>query len=223
MKHARVVFAVLAGMVMALVTGVAPATAEGAQIEQTGPSARGTVGSVQMTVNGVPAQGGPLAPCATGQTASNNSDAVTIGGTVKYGAGSTQCGPQADGSLKAQVTGSRFDTTVLQQFGGPRITARTYGVTCQTAGNGSSGSMTLGGVTGITVPTSIPSGYTVTIPGRTPSDPPIANVVLNELVAPTPADGSLTETAMHIKLFPQGGPASGDILVGSASCDPNGA
>src|SRR2546423_15510624 len=107
MKRAKVVFAVLLGMVVAVLPSTAEATAE-----QTGPSATGTVGAVQMTVNGVSTQAGPLASCETGQTAGNSSAAVTIGGTGKYGAGSTQGGPPAGGSRQAPGTGSRVDTKV---------------------------------------------------------------------------------------------------------------
>lgn len=216
MKRAKLVLAVALCTVTAL-PGTARAEAAEAQAE-----AAGTVGAVNVTVGGVATQAGPLAPCETGGTASGTIAATTIAGTVKFGDGSSTCTRNADGTAKAEVSGSRFDTSILQPYGGPRITARTFGAGCETGAGGSSGSMKLAEVTGITVPTNIPTGYTVVIPGTNPEGAPIAEVVLNELTTPSLPDGSLTETALHIKLFPQGGPDSGDILVGSAHCDPAG-
>lgn len=215
MKRARRMVAVgaLFGAVVA-----APATAQ-AQAEATG---AGSVGAVDITVDGVSAHADPIAPCVVDTTAEGRTDPITVGTRTKYGLGSTTCTRNADGTASVKVTGQRFETSVLQQFGGPVIKARTFGAGCNTTANGSNGYMSLGTVTGITVPQNIPPNHVITIPGTTPGAPPMAEVVLNELVVPVPADGSLTTNAMHIKLFPQGGPASGDILVGSASCSPFG-
>ncbi|GAB3564615.1 choice-of-anchor P family protein [Amycolatopsis endophytica] len=189
---------------------------------QQGATGAGSVGAADITVEGMTAHSDPIAPCAVDTTPSNRTDPITVGTKTKYGLGETTCTRNADGTASVKVTGQRFETSVLEQFGGPVIKARTFGAGCNTTANGSNGSMELGTVTGITVPQSIPPNHVVTIPGATPDAPPMAEVVLNELVVPTPADGSLTTNALHIKLFPQGGPASGDILVGSASCSPYG-
>ncbi|MTD57494.1 hypothetical protein [Amycolatopsis pithecellobii] len=202
----------------ALVLAVVPATAQADEPTGTG---AGSVGAVHVVIGSQTTHANPIAPCSVGGTAQNRTDPVTFGAT-KYGLSSTSCTRATDGTAVVQVTGARFETTVLQQFGGPRITARTFKAGCTTTANGSSGSMELGAVTGITMPSTIPPNYTVTIPGRTAGAPPLADVVLNELIVPTPADGSLVTNAMHIKLFPQGGPASGDILIGTAACDPYG-
>ncbi|KAA9162111.1 hypothetical protein FPZ12_012810 [Amycolatopsis acidicola] len=203
---------------MALCLAALPATASADQISGSG---AGSVGAVDIAVGQQTAHQDPLAPCEVDKTAENRSDPVTVGTTTKFGLGSTTCKRNDDGTVSVQVSGQRFETTVLKQFGGPVITARTFKSGCNSTANGSNGSMELGTVTGVTVPQNIPANYVVTIPGANGA-PPLAEVVLNELIVPTPADGSLVTHAMHIKLFPQGGPASGDILVGTAVCAPYG-
>jgi hypothetical protein len=204
----------------ALCLAAVPATARADETTATG---AGSVGAMHVTVGDQTAHEDPIAPCVVGGTGENRTDPVTVGMTTRYGLGETSCTRNSDGTASVQVTGSRFDTTLLRQFGGPRITVRTYQAGCTTTANGSNGSMELGSATGFTVPDSIPPNYTITIPGRAEGDPPLADIVLNELVVPHPPDGSLVTNALHIKLFPQGGPAAGDILVGSAACDPYGA
>ena len=210
---ARVMGIVAAAMCLAVV----PATASADEITASG---AGSVGAVDITVGQSSAHADPIASCTADTTPSNRTDPVTVGTTTKYGLGTTTCKRNANGTVSVQVSGQRFETTVLRQFGGPLIAARTFKAGCDTTQNGSSGYMELGSVTGFTVPDSIPPNYTTTIPGRTADAPPMAEVVLNELIVPTPADGSLVTNAIHIKLFPQGGPASGDILIGSATCAP---
>ncbi|WP_236794905.1 choice-of-anchor P family protein [Amycolatopsis sp. GM8] len=204
----------------ALFLAAIPATAQAQPNDEIGTGA-GSVGAVHVVIGAQTTHADPIAPCSIGGTQQNRTDPVTFD-TTKYGLSSTSCTRNADGTVSVQVSGARFQTTVLRQFGGPMISARTFKSGCNTTENGSNGSMELGAVTGITVPASIPPNYVTTIPGRAAGDPPMAEVVLNELIVPTPADGSLVTNAMHIKLFPQGGPASGDILVGSAACDPFG-
>ncbi|NIH82051.1 choice-of-anchor P family protein [Amycolatopsis viridis] len=215
MRRARriVTAAVLCGGLVA-----APGSAQA----QPGATGAGSVGAADIAVNGTPAHADPIAPCVVDATPAGRTDPVTVGTRTKYGLGSSTCTRNADGTASVKVTGQRFETSVLQQFGGPVIKVRTFGAGCTTTANGSNGTMELGNVTGITVPQNIPPNHTITVPGTTPGAPPMAEVVLNELIVPVPADGSLTTNAMHIKLFPQGGPASGDILVGSARCSPFG-
>lgn len=203
---------------IALCMAAVPATASADQISGSG---AGSIGAVDIAVGQQTAHQDPIAPCAVGSTADNRNDPVTVGTTTKFGLGTTSCKRNDDGTVSVQVSGNRFETTILKQFGGPAITARTFKSGCNSTANGSNGSMELGAVTGFTVPSSIPPNYTVTIPGANGA-PPLADIVLNELVVPSPADGSLVTHAMHIKLFPQGGPASGDILVGTAACAPYG-
>lgn len=206
-------------LLAALCLAAVPVTAQAQEVTATG---SGSVGAADVTVEGEQDRADPIAPCALDATAENRADPVFVGPTTKFGLGSTKCVRGADGTASVQVEGSRFETSALRLYGGPRITVRTYQVGCTTTKNGSSGSMQLGAVTGFTVPENIPVNYTIPVPGRTEGDPPMAEIVLNELVVPHPADGSLVTHAMHIKLFPQGGPASGDIYVGTAACDPFG-
>lgn len=198
----------------ALVAGQGQAVA--APLEAT---ASGSVGSVDMVVDGVAVHTMPIATCEAGGKQDNMTLGVDAGTTTSYGMSETHCA-LADGTASVRVSGTRFQTTVLARYGGPVVEVRTFGARCETTGNGSRSYISLGGVRGISIPETIPANYTITVPGTRPGDPPMARIVLNELVAPTPPDGSLTAHAMHIELFPAGGPAGGDIIVGSAGCDP---
>jgi hypothetical protein len=48
----------------------------------------------------------------------------------------------------------------------------------------------------------------------------MATVTFNEVIVPSPPDGSMTVNLMHIRMFPLGGPASGDAVVGAVHCAP---
>ncbi|NKQ54841.1 hypothetical protein HFP15_18310 [Amycolatopsis sp. K13G38] len=210
---ARAMRIVAAAMCLAVV----PATA---RADQNTAGGAGSIGAVDITVGQASAHSDPIAPCTVDTKPDNRTDPVTVGTKTKYGLGTTTCTRNPNGTASVKVEGQRFETSVLRQFGGPVITVRTFKAGCDTTQNGSSGYMELGAVSGFTVPQNIPANYTTTIPGKTADAPPMAEIVLNELIVPTPADGSLVTNALHIKLFPQGGPASGDILVGSATCAP---
>ncbi|RZS41091.1 hypothetical protein EV193_103409 [Herbihabitans rhizosphaerae] len=193
-----------------------PATAQADEV---------TVGAAWLgsatIVTGSTVEQGPIARCGTDTDVSSGQSAgVTVGTTTKYGRGTTTCGRDAEGMSKGAADGKRFETTVLRQFGGPTIKISGYGVSCWTRPAGSSSSMYLEGVSGFDAPQDIPSNHLVVIPGGS-GQPPAAHVVLNELTVPSPPDGSMVVHAAHIKLFPEGGPASGDIYVGSAACDPH--
>jgi hypothetical protein len=177
-------------------------------------------GSVDVVVDGEHVTQPEIAACHTDGIAEAATDPLVIGDVARYGNGSTTCGRAKNGVASGEATGHRFETPLLQRFGGPDIKVRTYTARCATTADGSDGYVEVGTLSGITVPENIPSDYTITLPGPDPDDPPIAQVVLNETITPTPADGSLTTHAVHIKLFPQGGPASGDIYVGTATCNP---
>jgi len=226
-RNKRILAAVLVcgGLVTVPISAQAAVNSNGvasiATIQDTAATAGSSVGSIETVVNGQATHLAPIAPCATAGPLQNSSGNIDAGAT-RYGRGTTTCAKNADGTATATATGQRFETTVLEQFGGPAIKIRTFSTKCNTTANGSSGSMELGGLTGVTVPQNIPANYTVTVPAKKAGDPPLASVIFNELIAPTPADGSLSTHTMRIKLFPQGGPGSGDIIVGTASCDPFG-
>lgn len=206
-------------MVVALAAGslLVPGTAQAREAVST---ASASVGEVDIVVAGTVARLQPIALCDVDGTTENSSRGVEAGRHTSYGGGDTSCAREPEGISAAMATGRRFETEVLRQFGGPELSVRTFSAECRTTGNGSSGYVELGGVRGFRLPSEIPPDHTITIPGAEDGDPPMAEIVLNELVAPTPADGSLTTNALHVKLFPQGGPASGDIVVGTANCDP---
>jgi hypothetical protein len=117
------------------------------------------------------------------------------------------------------VTGGRFRFDALRQYDGPRIRLSSYTAKCETTSTGSGSSFTFDGLSGVSVPSPVPTNYVVTIPDG-PDGRPKATVTFNETVVPTPPDGSMTVHLMHIRLFPQGGPASGDAYVGSVHCSP---
>ncbi|WP_116046651.1 hypothetical protein [Amycolatopsis palatopharyngis] len=185
--------------------------------------ASASVGSADIVVSGQPAHAAPIAVCEVDGKQSNSTTGGYAGTKTKFGRGTTECARDADGRASASASGQRFETSVLRQFGGPTLRVRTFSARCNTTANGSSGYIELSGASGFSVPREIQSNHTILIPGRAQGDPPMARLVLNELDVPTPADGSLTTNALRITLFPEGGPASGDIVVGSASCDPYGA
>jgi hypothetical protein len=184
--------------------------------------ASGSLGHAAIEVAGLAFTQDAIATCAADGPEDNSSGEVEIGPDTTFDGGTTTCGRAADGTASAEVVGERFETTVLRQFGGPALRLRSYVARCTTTDNGSSGYIQLGGASGFELPEQIPVNHVITVPGVAEGDAPMARIVLNELVAPSPPDGSLTTNAMHITLFPEGGPASGDIVVGTAACDPYG-
>jgi hypothetical protein len=185
--------------------------------------ASGSLGHARIEVAGLAFAQDAIATCASDGPEDNSSTEVEIGPDITFDGGTTVCGRAADGTASAEVAGERFETTVLRQFGGPALRLRSYVASCTTTENGSSGYIQLGGAGGFELPEQIPANHVITVPGLEEGDAPMARIVLNELVAPSPPDGSLTTNAMHVTLFPEGGPASGDIVVGTAACDPTAA
>ncbi|GAA1203797.1 hypothetical protein [Prauserella alba] len=188
------------------------------------PTATGTVGMVDVVQDGTDVRVGPIAACDVDGETSGSTPGITVGEggeLAAYGRGETSC-VRENGRAEAEVSGTRFSTSVLEQYGGPKIRVRSYSASCHTTDNGSASSMWLSGVTGFAVPEEIPPNHEVMIPGATENDPPLARVVLNEFTAPEPPDGSMAMSAMRIELFPEGGPVTGDIRVGASHCAPYG-
>lgn len=181
------------------------------------------IGYVDVMLEGDHVSQAPIAPCDVEGDQQNDSGAVTVDGAATFWGGQTVCEWDSSDAAHGKVTGRYFSTKAIEEWGGPRIKVSTFKVSCVTTGNGSSGSMELSGLRGIQVPERIPPNYTVTIPGRIEGAKPLAKIIVNELVTPAPADGSMQVNALHIILFPEGGPSSGEIIVGSVSCDPYGA
>ncbi|MBB4904251.1 hypothetical protein [Actinophytocola algeriensis] len=162
----------------------------------------------------------PIAACSTEGEPSGQSGEVVVPNVATYSSGESTCTIDEAGEIaKTTVTGGRFRFDALRQYGGPRIRLTSYTAKCETTLAGSSSSVQFSGLTGVTVPSPLPSNYVVTIPGG-PDGKPMATVTFNEALFPSPADGSMTVHLMHIRMFPRGGPASGDAYVGTVRCAP---
>lgn len=175
-------------------------------------------GSVDVTVDNEHVVTGELAKCTADGPYSAQTQGGATGDIASFGFGESGCGRSGAVSV-AQGAGHRFETTVLKRYGGPVLSVRTFSAKCATTATGSQGEVSVGTVEGITVPPQIPPNDRIVVPGG-PAGTALATVVLNETVTPQPPDGSLVTHAVHIQLFPQGGPASGDIYLGTAACDP---
>jgi hypothetical protein len=203
--------ATLAG---ALTAAASPATVAGTA----------SAGSAHVVRNGhtftVPAVG----PCSLTSTPHGSSSGVTEVGIVNYGAASATCSTdQTAHTSKSVATGSNFALSALQSYGGPLIKITSYQVSCSATTGGTNAAWQFSGLTGLTVPQQVPNNYTE--PVKSASGTLLANVILNEVILPSPNDGSITLNMVHIILFPNGTPAgttplSGDIYVGSTACSP---
>ncbi|GAB1509074.1 hypothetical protein [Actinophytocola sp. KF-1] len=162
----------------------------------------------------------PIAPCSTEGALTGQSGEVSVPNVVTYSSGTSTCTVDDAGEIaKTTVTGGRFRFDGLRQYGGPRIRLSSYTAKCATTLTGSSSSIQFSGLSGVSVPSQLPTNHVVTIPGG-PNGKPKATVTFNELVLPSPPDGSMTVHLMHIRMFPQGGPTSGDAYVGTVHCSP---
>ncbi|MQA11866.1 MAG: hypothetical protein GEU98_25655 [Pseudonocardiaceae bacterium] len=208
---------VLAGLLLA-----GPVAEAGSSSAPTDPNANASIGSVDATVDGQPVTEPAIAPCRVTGRADNETRGVEVGELAQYGSAQTSCTANSNDTVSAQTTGRRFTLDLLTEYGGPRIGIRTYSSSCSTTGSGSNGQMNVSGVTGIDVPDQIKPNHTVLVPGRHRGDPPMAKVIVNESATPDPPNGNLTVNVMRIELFPEGGPASGQVTVGSVSCLPFG-
>ncbi|WP_291414932.1 choice-of-anchor P family protein [Actinophytocola sp.] len=183
----------------------------------------GSLGSANLILDGEPAGIEPIAACDSEDATSGSTSGAEIEDFVEFASGSTTCTrDESNGVATARVIGGRFRLDGLRSYGGPRIRMTSYSATCNTTATGSQASFQFTGLTGVEVPSNMPPNHKVTIPGRRPHAKPLATIVFNEKIVPSPPDGSMTVNLMHIKLFPKG-PAtrpSGDIVVGSVSCAP---
>ncbi|WP_141134728.1 hypothetical protein [Haloechinothrix alba] len=188
------------------------------------PVSAASVGSVDAVIDGQRVRQDPIAPCEVDGQREAESGAVSVDPVAGFGRGSSRCRMDTEGSgaAEAETSGRAFTSRVLRRYGGPLLRVSSYSASCRTVDRGSEGSVELRGVRGIDVPSDIPSNHTVLIHGPDESQPPLARVTVNEMVTPSPPDGSMTLNAMRIELFPEGGPDSGEIVVGSVSCDPFG-
>ena len=162
----------------------------------------------------------PIAPCSTEGRLSAQSGEVSVPDLVTYSSGTSTCAVDEAGEIaRTTVTGGRFRFDGLRQYGGPRLRLTDHVAKCATTRTGSNASVQFSGLSGVTVPADLPSNHVVTIPGG-PDGKPMATVTFNEALVPSPPDGSMTVHVMHIRMFPQGGPVSGDAYVGTVRCAP---
>jgi len=178
--------------------------------------AEGNAGATTIGQTTVP----PIAPCSTeGELGATNSEA-SVPNVVTYSNSKSVCTIDDVGEIATvTVTGGRFRFDALLQYNGPRIRLSSYTAKCETTLDGSKSSFQFSGLSGIKVPSQIPSNYVVTVPGG-PDGKPKATVTFNETHAPNPPDGSMTVHLMHIRMFPEGGPTAGDAYIGTVHCSP---
>jgi len=182
--------------------------------------AKGSVGTVNATVAGEAVTVDAIAPCDTVGPPQGSSGEVAVDGFVTFTSGTSTCTVNDAGEIASvEVKGGRLRIDALRDHGGPRIRLSSYEARCNTTLTGSSSWVQFSGASGFAVPENLPANHVVTIPGAS-GQPPLATITLNETIVPSPADGSMTVNLMHVRLFPQGGPDSGDIVVGSVHCAP---
>ncbi|KZB83992.1 hypothetical protein AVL48_35220 [Amycolatopsis regifaucium] len=199
----------------ALVAGGTAASAE------PGPAwASASVGSVDVEIGDEHVVTGEMAPCDVDGPLTAHTAGGLIGDFARFTGGDSNCG-RTGAVAVGEASGRRFETTLLKRYGGPVLTVRTFLAKCSTTKDGSLGYVEFGDVTGFTLPETIPQNYRLTIAGGK-GGTALASLTVNETVTPKPPDGSLVTHMLHIKLFPQGGPAKGDIYLGTARCDPYG-
>lgn len=211
-RRAGVVGLAVAGLVLA---GVSPAGA----VPETA-LASGSVGSVDAVFGGDAVQVDPLAVCDTEVSATGTSASIRKPGRFEFGRGSSACKLDNKGVARAEVKGKLFRLDALRPHGGPLIRMTDYKASCNTTKNGSSASFEIGGLSGLSLPEELPPNYVKVVPGKGPGAAPLAKVTFNESIVPDPPDGSMTVNIMRVTLFPEGGPHSGEIVVGSVSCAP---
>jgi hypothetical protein len=175
----------------------------------------GNAGAVTIGQTNVP----PIAPCTTEGELQSTTSEVSVPNVVTYTDSKSVCTIDDVGEIATvTVTGGRFRFDALRQYNGPRIRLSSYTAKCNTTLSGSSASFQFSGLSGVSVPSQIPPNHVVTIPGT--DGKPKATVTFNETLIPNPPNGSMTVHLMHIRMFPQGGPTSGDAYVGTVHCSP---
>ncbi|HEU5475656.1 MAG TPA: choice-of-anchor P family protein [Actinophytocola sp.] len=184
------------------------------------PSGSGYVASVNATIQGRPINVARLGNCDT--------DAAPVGFTrgvqtflVNIGWGTSVCRTDERGNVDVEVTGAVYFINVLRPFGGPPLRIGRYTVTCSASPSGTASTMRVSNILGAWLPNPVPPNYTMVIPGRLPTDAPLARIVLNEQVRAPAPDRSLTVNAVHVQLSPSALPNSGgDFVAGSVHCSP---
>lgn len=214
MTFRRTLSAAFLAITGAALVAVPAAAAQGDAVAQA------AAGAVKIEQAGVPVAVEPVAPCTTSGPAQGSAGEVSAPGVATFTDSRTTCTIDGAGEIaSATVTGGGFRFDALRQYGGPRIGLSGFTAKCGTTANGSNSSIEFAGLSGVSVPAELPANHVVTIPGQ--GDAPMATVTFNEVLVPSPPDGGMTVHLMHIRMFPQGGPARGDVHVGTVRCAPS--
>jgi hypothetical protein len=161
----------------------------------------------------------PVAPCSTEGALEASNNETTVPNVITFTNSKSVCTIDEAGEIATvNVTGGRFRFDALRAYNGPRIRLTSYTAKCDTTESGSSASFQFSGLSGVSVPSQIPPNHVVTVPGE--AGKPKATVTFNETIVPNPPNGSMTVHLMHIRMFPQGGPTTGDAYVGTVHCSP---
>lgn len=201
---------IVVGVVAASSLVAVPAQAAPGDAVAEGDAGAVTVGQTTVT---------PVAPCTTEGTLEATNASTSVPNVVSFSNSKSVCTIDENGEIAtATVTGGRFQFQALRQYGGPRIRLASYTAKCGTTENGSNASFEFSGLSGVSVPQQIPANHVVTIPGQ--DNKPMATVTFNEVHIPSPPNGSMTVHLMHIRMFPQGGPTTGDAYIGTVHCSP---
>ncbi|HEX6357424.1 hypothetical protein [Actinophytocola sp.] len=164
----------------------------------------------------------PVAPCHTERRLTASNTLTSVPNVVTFRNSKSVCTIDALGEeASVTVTGGRFVFDWLRRWGGPSIRLASYLAKCDAVPEGSESAFQFSGLSGVpgVLPQPVPANHKVTIAGG-PNGRPWATVTFNEVHAPTPQNGSQTVHLMHIKIFPQGGPARGDAYIGTVFCSP---
>ncbi|GLZ42939.1 hypothetical protein [Actinokineospora sp. NBRC 105648] len=201
---------------LALIVGATPALA-------TNPAGVAGLGSATVVKNGVADTVPPLAVCAVdGQTSASSPGDTATG--VKFGPGSSTCTTtvvdpvNSTTSTKSEATGGQFELSGLVLLGGPRVKINTYKVTCTATHTGTTVGWTFSGLSGLTgVPSPVPVNYQREL--KSLLGVTLATITFNEVVLPSPNDGSIALNMAHVRFLPPSG-VSGDVVVGATACSP---
>jgi len=210
--------------IVAVVVVLGVLVAVPAQAGQATAAGTASAGSAQVVRNGHTFTVPSVGACSLDGALNGSSAGVTDVGIVSYGPAHSACAVDAAAhTSKSVANGTNFTLSALQSYGGPTIKVANYQVTCLLL---PVGPMLLGSSVGC-LGFLFRSRFRMTswCRSRTAGGRLLANVILNEVILPSPNDGSITLNMMHIVLFPGGVgagqiPLSGDVYVGSTACSP---
>ncbi|OLR91771.1 hypothetical protein [Actinokineospora bangkokensis] len=207
--------ATTAAVAAALFAGALPAAATA----QPGVASAGWAGFVKAgTSTAIPDVG----QCSISGPTSVTSGLVT-GSGVRFGGATSTCtttvvDPDFDlTTTTSTATGTSFELSALVSLGGPRVKLTSYTTTCQADQGGTRASWSFSGLSGISgLPSPVPANYAKNLTAGTTV---LATATFNEVLLPTPNDGSIELNMLHVRFLPASG-ITGEVVVGATSCRP---